>query len=174
MEIIFNGNSIFFGVFYSSFIMCIYLMLSYMAKRNKEVNDMYNSLEKLANNYFKMYPKTPGDYFNEIICDKQTILTHFWVKDLNEFIIDKDKLTLLVKANEKDVKKMKEELEEEMVIEFTPNFDSKLICPWCSALEFEWVHYENENGTMCCKGCGATTPVGTREECEQMLDENNN
>ena len=173
----FNGNSVFFGLFYSSFIMFIYMFYDYMMKRNTEINNFYISLNELVNNYYSMYKTTPDDYFDGIVLNKSHVMFHFWIKDFNEFIIDDDKLSLLVKVNKKYVEEKKREQKKEkkepkeMEIIFTPAFDSTMKCPWCESLDFQWIEYEDDNGTYCCDSCGATCPVGTKEDCEQMLEE---
>ena len=116
----------------------------------KKVNRFYNNLTYLAETYCTNNPNININYFSEIICDPIEMYMKFWVSNFDEFIIENDKVDILLNQKIEPVYK----------------------CPWCDTSEFVTLVFDSTDFvTVQCKECGATTPMSKNEEdCMKMLE----
>jgi hypothetical protein len=153
------------GTFSICFWMIIFII--HMYKRSRSVDFLLETVQEFAENFFIENPKVSQDYYNDLLYSKSYMMKRFWVQDLNEFIIDQEKIQELIHYNAKRAGRLAEEDIE---------FDTDLHCPWCNNEDqktFYWIDFEENAleplGSIECDKCGMTTPVSTVEECIEMI-----
>jgi hypothetical protein len=151
-------------------------------KRISEVNIFYKRLQDMLYFYYKKYPRTSNNYFDGIVMQKSEAIMMFWVSDFNNFILDGDLMEILFKGAKQYVQENRKtnvafETEDgDMEIDFSLDPEGEPSCPWCDNINidrFQWMEFEEEDdkGTIQCCECGATTPIGTYDECIGMIKE---
>ena len=147
-------------------------------KHNKKLNNFYDSLDSMANNYYKLYPRTDDYYFADLVVTFDEAKYKVWITDFNDFIIDERLLQELYDGSNKYLAEQEAKAEADKIP------DDGFLCPWCKVKggnNFQFLSLEGKveneefnkrkvNGTMQCINCGATSSVGYLENNEFYMD----
>ena len=169
-----SSTAVFYGLLTSTLLFLCYSVYSYFKRRVNSIDHFINTIVEFVEIYYEKNPHIPNTYFNEMIYPRWEMIVSFWVNNFEEFIVEENKFEELVKFSKEYVAEKKTP-----VFEFEPDFEIEreyvLTCPWCSsetADNFSWLEMEDAEGvgTIQCKTCGATTPIGSYDECITMLE----
>lgn len=132
-------------------------------KKNLEL--FYTALDDMIENYYIVYPRTPDDYFQEMVLPEYYTQWRFWISDFNLFVLDTDKLKELYHGDKK-YKDIKE--------------GNEMYCPWCGIIgsdHFQFYPLDpdkvDDTGILVCLECKATSPPGNVDGGTFVFDNKN-
>ncbi len=138
----------------------------YMIRRYYVTKNFLQKISNIIDLYEEHHPTCPENYFDDIIFDLRVIMQNFWILELSNFVIDKEKFNILIEFS-KDV------------VDGKYSEPSNIRCPWCgNSIKDNFKYFEPKStpklkgkGALICTNCGASTPLNnSEEECWILLE----
>jgi hypothetical protein len=141
----------------------VFLGINFL-KHVYNVNIFYDKLQHLFDCYYTQYPAQHPEHFSGIVVYKRDAYMSVFEKDFNNFILDDEMMKELYEGADLYTKKCAEKSREAMECE----------CAWCDNTnidKFLWFETDKDNqkGTIQCQECLATCPMGTYDECIELI-----